>query len=153
MNALIIFVAQYLIILVPIVLLQLLWTLPQKERVRFVALSVFSLALAYIFAKIGSHLYDNPRPFMVGAFDPLVPHGIENGFPSMHTLFAATTAALIFTKQKVTGAALYFVAVLIGTARVIAGVHHGIDVVAGLTLAIAAVLLARQLLSIRVYRY
>jgi membrane-associated phospholipid phosphatase len=91
MDRVIIFVAQYLIIAVPLVLLQVLWTLSPKDRARFAVLAIFSLALAYIFAKIGTHLIDSPRPFEIGNFTPLVPHGIENGFPSMHTLFAVTS--------------------------------------------------------------
>ena len=116
------------------------------------ALSLFSLALAFSLAKAGTHLYDNPRPFMVGQFEPLVPHGVENGFPSLHTLFAATLAALVFTKHRVIGALMYVLAVCIGLARVAAGVHHGVDVIAGLVIASVAVYAARQLLGIRVYR-
>ncbi len=152
MDLLVIFTARYLIILLPLVLLQILWTLPQKERVRFATLIIFSVALAYMFAKIGSHFYDNPRPFVVGSFDPLVPHGVDNGFPSMHTLFATTVAALLFTRRRTWGFALLVVAILIGVARVLAGVHHGIDVIAGFTIALIAVYCARQLLAIRVYR-
>ncbi len=152
MDALIVFAAQYLIILVPLALLQVIWMLPEKERIHFVSLSIFSLLLAYIFAKIGTHLYDNPRPFIVGAFDPLIPHGIENGFPSMHTLVATTLAALVFTKRRTLGVALFVVALCVGIARVAAGVHHGVDVLGGFILGVCAVYCARQLLSIRVYR-
>lgn len=89
---------------------------------------------------------------MVGQFDPLIPHGIENGFPSLHTLFAATMAALVFTKHRLIGSAMFLVAIAIGVARVLAGVHHGIDVFTSLCLAVIAVYSARQLLGIRVYR-
>ncbi len=152
MDSVIVFTARYLIILLPLFLLHMLWTMHPKDRIRFATLIIFSLALAYIFAKIGNHIYDNPRPFVVGSFDPLVPHGVDNGFPSMHTLFAATVAALAFTRKHWLGVALFSVALLIGVARVLGGVHHGIDVVAGASIAIAAVYSARQLLSIRVYR-
>ncbi len=152
MDPVIVIAARYLIILLPLFLLHLLWTMHAKDRIRFAVLIIFSLALAYIFAKIGTHLYDNPRPFVVGSFDPLIPHGIENGFPSMHTVFAATVSALVFTQKRRLGFALFCVALLIGTARVFGGVHHGIDVVAGLSIAVLAVYAARQLLSIRVYK-
>lgn len=152
MEAAIVFTARYVIILLPLFLLHMLWTMHPKERVRFAVLIIFSLALAYMFAKIGTHLYDNPRPFVVGSFDPLIPHGVENGFPSMHTVFAATVSTLVFTRKHWLGVALFSVALLIGIARVLGGVHHGIDVVAGAVIAVAAVYSARQLLSIRVYR-
>lgn len=152
MDSVIIFTARYLIILVPLILLHILWTLPPKERVRFVALTIFSLMLAFALAKIGTYLFNNPRPFVVGNFDPLIPHGIENGFPSLHTLVAATTAVLIFTRKRAIGAATFVVAVCIGIARVLGGVHHGVDVFASLLIALMVVPLARQLLLIRVYR-
>ncbi len=152
MEPVIIFTARYLIILLPLFLLHLLWTMPPKERVRFATLILFSFGIAFVLAKFGTLLYDNPRPFIVGNFEPLVPHGIENGFPSLHTLFSATVASLIFTRSRLLGITLFCVALLIGIARVLGGVHHGIDVVAGASIAILAVYCARQLLSIRVYR-
>lgn len=152
MDPLIIFVARYLIIALPIALLQQIWMLPSKEKFRFVALTLISLALAYSLAKAGTHLYDNPRPFVVGAFEPLIPHGIENGFPSLHTLFAATIAMLVFTKHRILGGLMFACAVCIGVARIAAGVHHGVDVFAGLCIGVFAVYAAGQLLRIRVYR-
>lgn len=152
MEYLIVFTARYLIILSAVALLQQIWTLPAKDKFRFVALTLLSLALAFSVAKAGTHLYDNPRPFMVGNFEPLIPHGVENGFPSLHTLFAATLAALVFTRHRILGVCMFVIAVLIGVSRIAAGVHHGLDVLAGLCIAVAAVVAARQLLGIRVYR-
>lgn len=152
MDMVIVFVAQYLILLPPLVLLQVLWTLPAKEKFRFVALVLLSLFIAYVAAKIGTGLYENPRPFVVGQFNPLIPHGIENGFPSMHVLFATSIAMLVFTKRRMFGLVLFFVAILIGIARVQAGVHHGIDVLASLAIAPLAVLLASKLLLLRIPR-
>jgi undecaprenyl-diphosphatase len=150
MDALIVFTARYLIILIPLALLQVIWILPHKERVRFVLLSIFSFFLAYLFAKVGSALYDNPRPFVVGEFIPLVPHGVENGFPSLHTLFASTAAFLSFRKHRIVGSLLILTALCIGIARVLGGVHHGIDVFAGFSIALIAVIVAELLLRIKV---
>ncbi len=152
MDMLIMFAARYLILLLPIALLQQIWMLSPKEKFSFIAHTLLTLLIAFALAKLGTQLYDNPRPFVVGQFEPLVPHGIENGFPSLHTLFAATMAALIFTKHRYLGIAMFFVAILIGTARVLAGVHHGLDVFASLCISIAALYIARQLLGIRIYR-
>lgn len=152
MDGFVVFAARYLIIIPPLVLLHLIWTRPERERVPFVALTVFSLLLAFIFAKVGTTLYDNPRPFMVGDFVPLIPHGIENGFPSMHALFAATIAILAATKSLRVGALLAIIAIMIGTGRIVGGVHHTVDVIAAILIAVAAVALSRMLLSIRVRR-
>lgn len=150
MDAFVVFVARYLIILSPLILLHVIWMLPQKERVRFVFLTIFSLGLAYLFAKAGSQLYDNPRPFMIGEFEPLIPHGVENGFPSIHTLFATTVALIALTKHRLLGATLLVVAIAVGVARVFGDVHHVIDIVGGFGIALVAVIVARLLLNIRV---
>jgi undecaprenyl-diphosphatase len=152
MDTVITVLAQYLILVSPLVLLQILWTEPAKEKFRFVALILLSFLIAYIAAKVGTHLYENPRPFVVGQFEPLVPHGIENGFPSMHTLFATTIAVLVLTKRRMFGVALLVVALMVGIARVQAGVHHGIDILASLAIAPLAVLIARKLLLLRIPR-
>ena len=80
---------------------------------------------------------------------PLIAHGVDNGFPSDHTALAAAVAVVVLAWHRRTGALLLVLAALLGTSRVLAGVHHVPDVVAGyavgLVAAVAAVLLARAL--------
>jgi undecaprenyl-diphosphatase len=150
MDTLIFFLARYLIVVPPLTLLQHVWMLQKNERVRFVIHILLSFLIAYIGAKTAGAVFDNPRPFVVGNFEPLVPHGVENGFPSMHTLVAATIAFILLGRSRALGIALIVVAILVGIGRVYAGVHHGIDVVGGFTIAALSVALSRILLSIRI---
>ncbi len=144
--------ARYLIIVSPLLLLQVIWILSPRDRARFVIQAILTLLLAYVIAKIGSHFYSNPRPFVIGDFEPLVPPGVENGFPSMHTLVASAIAFLAFTRNRIMGSMLFLIAIIVGIARMQAGVHHGIDVVGGIIFAVTAGMLARILLNIRVRR-
>ncbi len=138
--------AKYLVALPVAVFLFFLIKGAQRRKHRFMWLSVIALPLAYTIARIAGHLYDNARPFVVGHFTPLVPHISDNGFPSDHTLIAATIAMIVLYFNRSWGIALWGIAILIGTARVLAGVHHMLDIIASMVIAIVSVILAHYIL-------
>ena len=152
MDTLIIFGAKYLIVISALAALTVVWSVPQKDRVRFTLLTVISLPLAYVLAKICAHFYFDPRPFVVGNFTPLVPHGPDNGFPSDHTLLASALAAVVTIIRPRVGAVLWIFAILIGICRVLAGVHHTIDIVGAMLVSIVAVYATSALLKMRLPR-
>lgn len=87
--------------------------------------------LAWSFAKILKILIHTERPFDL--FPQVNPLFIETGyaFPSGHTAVASAIAfALFFTHKKV-GYIFIFFAILIGLARIVAGVHFPIDILGG----------------------
>lgn len=149
MDLVAIFLARYAVILPPLILLHQLFLLPKREKLRFMFLVLFSIPLAYLIAKCGSQFYFNPRPYAIGGYIPLVPSGVENGFPSLHTTFAMTVALIVATKSRARGALLILIALLVGAARVYSGVHHGIDVLGGIVAAGAAVIITHRLLHVR----
>jgi undecaprenyl-diphosphatase len=147
MHEAVIFVAKYFI-LIPVIVAAVIWLrLPAKEKLRFAVLAVLGAAIAYGLAKLGSALFYNPRPFVVGHFTPYFAHGADNGFPSDHTLLASALAALVFSRNRRWGQVMLAVALLIGLSRVIAGVHHLIDVIGAIALGCAGVWLAWLLLA------
>src|SRR5260370_1050908 len=83
------------------------------------------------------YTYD-PRPFVVEHFGPLISHKPSNGFPSDHVLWSAATAAIIFPSSKYLSLLLWVLTILVGAARVHAGVHHPIDIVGSMLMAIVA---------------
>lgn len=127
-NGLIIFTANYLIIII-LVLTGFFW-LRQTAVVQKQLLwrAVFAFPLTLIIAKIMGVLYYNPRPFVVLHLTPLLKHTADNGFPSDHTLLSAACAALVFTVNKKWGVVLYILAFCIGLARVVALIHHWTDI-------------------------
>lgn len=60
-----------------------------STRKKFIIIALSVGVLAVLIAKIGSWLYYNPRPFVVGDFPSYFYHPNNNGFPSDHTLFAS----------------------------------------------------------------
>jgi len=72
-------------------------------------------------------LYDDPRPFAVEHFVPLIHHKPNNGFSSDHFLWNAATAAIIFPSNKYVSLILWLLTILVGASRVHLGVHYPID--------------------------
>src|ERR1700730_391737 len=109
--------AKYLYLAALLTAVVAFWLLPSQRR-QIVILAVIALPLTYLAAKLGGHLYNDPRPFVVGHFTPLVPHDPDNGFPSDHTLLVSALAALFFWVDKRTSFILAFVALIVGVSRV-----------------------------------
>jgi undecaprenyl-diphosphatase len=76
---------------------------------------------------------------------PYFSSSTDNGFPSDHTALSTVVAAIVFTYKKAVGIILLLIALIIGAARVIAGVHHGQDIIGAFIISIIAVFLAKLL--------
>jgi undecaprenyl-diphosphatase len=139
MHALDTFIAKYFILLAILLAAYAWWQLPRDLKKPYAILAIASGVLTLIFAKIGSHLYYDPRPFVSDHVIPYFGHSTDNGFPSDHTLLAAFLAFFTVGYNRKIGGLLFVVAILIGGARVIGGVHHGIDVIGSFVIAGIAV--------------
>jgi undecaprenyl-diphosphatase len=92
-------------------------------------------ALAFLLAQVGTHLIIDPRPFQESGQPPLIPSSVDNGFPSDHTLLLAVVAAVITLVNWRWGLLFWGLAIIVGLARVYAGVHHLTDVAGSLMIA------------------
>lgn len=146
-DIVIIFGAEYLFLFIVAAAGVYFWRQDAERRKRIFLLACISLPLTYIAAKIGSFLYYDPRPFVTGNFMPLIPHAPDNGFPSDHTLISAAIASVILFSQKKLGLVLLLIAFLVGTSRVLAGVHSWIDIFGSIVIALCATCLANSALS------
>src|SRR5260370_24150951 len=109
---------------------------PRPEQKRMLVFAALVLPVVYILSIVGGALYYDPRPFVVEHFTPLIPHKANNGFPSDHVLWNASTAAIIFLSNKYLSLILWMLTILVGASRVYVGVHHPIDIVGSITMAI-----------------
>jgi undecaprenyl-diphosphatase len=128
MDIIIIFISKYLVFVSAAIAVLYFLKQPRQKQKEIFIFAVVLLPLSYIVAKIVSRFYFDPWPFVVGHFTPLLPHAADNGFPSDHTLLGAAIAFAIFHFNKKMGLLLLCFAVLVGAARVLAGVHHVVDI-------------------------
>ncbi len=143
MNALFIFLAQYLFILPIIVLGVYFLSRKWPAQKRMALFAVPAGLLTYVLGLIGNYSYYDPRPFVVGHFTPLIAHAADNGFPSDHTLLVSSLAAVGMYWNKWLGITLWAIAILVAVSRVYVGLHHPLDVIASMVFAIIATALWR----------
>lgn len=145
-TVVIILCAKYLVAVPVLALLAYFSLSARRQKHRLLWLTVISFPLAYLIARILGHLFYSARPFVVGNFVPLIAHAADNGFPSDHTLIAATIAMVVLYFDRRWGIALWIIAALIGASRVLAGVHHIVDIIGAMIIAVAAVIAAHYIL-------
>lgn len=154
MDFLIIFLAQYLYILVLLGAgLAVVFAKPEVRKMTLL-LAIITLPAAYVGGDIAGLLIQNPRPFVDLQIAPLVPHDPSNGFPSNHALLTMSVAAVVFVYNRKVGVTLFMLALAIGLGRVLAYVHSPIDILGSAIIAIGATVGGVQILrilSIRTY--
>lgn len=128
MDNVIIFGARHLTLVMILIALVFFLKLSREKQKEVIIFAIVTLPAIYLMAKISSLFYYNPRPFIVENFVPLIPHADNNGFPSDHTLLSAAVAAVVYFFNRKVGAFLFLLALLVGAARVLAGVHHAVDI-------------------------
>lgn len=136
MNALIIFSAQYLYLLVIAIAAVYFFTIPKDQKRNFGLLLIISLPCIYLASRVAAIFYFDPRPFVMGHFVPLIPHAPDNGFPSDHALLTSAVASVVFVYNKKVSAVLWALTIIVGTTRVLAGVHHIVDIAGAIIISI-----------------
>lgn len=129
-HEIVVFVASYLLFMMLGVITLFGLTLPRRSWLRHIVAGLLAGVLALVLAKLASHLYYDPRPFVRLHRIPLIPHSADNGFPSDHMLLASVLASLAWMMNQKLSIILWVGALLIGAARVIALVHSPIDILA-----------------------
>lgn len=137
LDYLAIFGAEYLYVL--LIVIMLIWFWRQTRTIQFeVALvSVIAVPLMYVMVLGAASVYSDPRPFVGGNFTPLIPHEPGNGFPSDHTILSAAISIVVSFYDRRTAFILWILSGVVGTCRVYAGVHHATDILASASIAVA----------------
>jgi len=138
MNAIAIFIAQYLYLFVVAIGIIFFFFQPGKIKKSMAICAGIIAPLAYVISRISSLLYYDPRPFVVGHFTPLIAHAADNGFPSDHVLLTGAIAMIVWFYNRKVSIAPWALALLIGWARVYVGVHHCTDITGSIVIVIAA---------------
>ncbi len=100
-----------------------------KEGVKIISAVVTSWGLSYLI----KNLLALPRPFLRYPFEfnQLFEYGGFDSFPSGHATLFMALGVMMSLQHKRAGYFFIFLAILIGVARVISGVHFPIDILTG----------------------
>lgn len=133
------FVADYLIYLIPLLVIAL-WCwgkgLQRNLAVKACLVALVALGMNQIIIALWPH----PRPFMAGVGHSFMAHAPDASFPSDHaTVFAAIGLTLVFgSVRSVIGWSVLALGMIVAWARIFLGVHFPSDMVG----AVAVVCLA-----------
>lgn len=125
----IVFASEYLIY---ILILFFVWALLKNDR-RLAVFGVISGAVGYVLATILKSAIHISRPFISQPITPIISES-GGSFPSRHELTIAAVAFAVYPRHKKWGAALIVVSIVVGIARIMAGVHYPSDILGGLVL-------------------
>ena len=139
MRACGVLVADWVIIIIPLVLIYLYFLGQRPQRVAAVSSVLITLVALACGALIG-WLYPHPRPFAIGLGHQLVAHTADASFPSDHGLvFFSIGLSLYAFSVRSWGLAITLLGVLVGWSRIFVGVHYPFDILGALLVSGAVV--------------
>lgn len=148
MHEIVIIIAKYAIALPLSVGVTVWFRIPRSRRLEIALLMVISVVVTAALMKLVATLHQDPRPFVRDGVHPYFAHGADNGFPSDHTAYSAVIAFVVLRYSRPAGVALAILSLLIGASRVIAGVHHGQDIIGGFLVAAIGVVISVLLIKL-----
>ncbi|MFA6386825.1 MAG: phosphatase PAP2 family protein [Candidatus Paceibacterota bacterium] len=116
-----------------------------RDKWKEIFLIIFSPAIAWIIASLLKVLIHTNRPFIV--LSNIHALFVESGyaFPSGHGTAISALAFAIYFKNKRLGYVFMIAALLIGFARVAAGVHFPVDIIGGYIIGFLVAFLVKKL--------
>ena len=98
-------------------------------------------AVTVVLVTLLRNALNRSRPFERYGYTPLVSHGKGKSFPSRHTACAVVIGMACYYVHPAYGIPMLVLSAAVGITRVMAGVHHIIDVLAGAAISVACGLL------------
>lgn len=156
-DSVIIFCAEYLsyILIAGFLLILIFGKKTLWGKIKFFIFAAISIFLSRIvITEIIRYFYYHPRPFVNNTVHQLIFHETSSSFPSGHAAFFFALAMVVYLIFKGSpwifqGLPLVFFmgAILIGIARVIAGIHWPMDILAGAMVGIISSLIVHLFLK------
>ena len=135
MQTLIIFIAKYFIIIIPIILAYYIWTHDNKKKAFIETISISIIAFtAWIIANIFKNILKIPRPDI--NVNVLLKNESLYSFPSGHMTFFFAVATVLYFYHRGMAFAIALFGIAVGLSRVYVGVHRPIDIIGGIALGV-----------------
>ena len=117
-----------------------------KNKFKEISFIFFSGIFAWVVAEILKSFIVSPRPFVLFQnVTPLFVYGGLDSFPSGHAMFFSALAVSLYSVHKKIGWVYIVVALIIGLARIISGVHFPVDILTGYILGSAIALIFKHI--------
>jgi undecaprenyl-diphosphatase len=143
MDKLAVFFAVYVGYIIVAYLIYLWFIKPGSRRMISVAL-IAAVIARFVVTSIIRFLYFHPRPFIVMQVHQLIPES-GSSFPSGHAAFFFALSAVTYLSNRKLGWTLFVLSLLMGLARIYAGVHWPLDIVGGIIVGITTGLVVNRL--------
>ncbi|QQE73838.1 undecaprenyl-diphosphatase [Brevibacillus composti] len=145
LNPFAVFLAEYTLYVLAAGVVVYWFTRSSPNR-RMVVQAVLAFGLAEIYGTIAGQFYSHHQPFAVlPDVTALVPHEIDNSFPSDHTiLFFSFCFSFLLVRGR-EGWLWLALAVCVGISRIYVGVHYPVDIAVGALFGMLAALIAYRL--------
>ena len=134
--------AKYLYLVVIFLSFIFFLTLRKEDKIKMIWLALIAGLISLVMVVLGGVLISDPRPFVVEGIKPLISHAADNGFPSDHTLVTMLAAVLVTIFKRIYGIILIILAILVGVSRVLVRVHHPLDIIGSIIIAVTSILIA-----------
>ena len=107
----------------------------QPARRRAAERAFAGVAVTYMVVEVIGRILPRPRPFAdLSGTNRLVSHTEHRSFPSRHVASAFAMATAISPNSRTLAAVFGAIGILLGAARIAAGVHYPSDVIGGIVL-------------------
>lgn len=134
MDILIIFCAKYLLFIMALGVAAYWLFSPRTNKIELALAAIVALPLAYGLARLAGLIFGHSQPFFVEQYEPLIPHEVDNSFPSDHSAAAGVLAGIASLYNRSLGLLMWMLALLVAAGRVLSGLHYPVDAVVGLIL-------------------
>jgi undecaprenyl-diphosphatase len=156
------------IVIVPVLLTIIFYTIPRKQRKRIILCGIVSISISGIVNQVVKQIVHRPRPLKYFVADSqlqqsqnvdrpvytvhiLGPHLKYNSFPSGHTNAAFATATFLVLLYGRWFWSSYLLAALVAYSRMYLGVHFLLDTIGGAVIGIIIVWITFKLFQIKQY--
>ncbi len=145
-DSIVIFIAQYLAYwLVAAFFALVILEKDKKKKFKMLIFSILSIFLSRIvITEIIRYFYFVSRPFVNNNVFQLIFHETSGSFPSGHAAFFFALAMAVYFFKKKWSIVFFAGAILIGLARIIAGVHWPLDILGGAVIGVISFVLVAK---------